>query len=88
MTPEKRTRLRKACEAAPDPSMAGASVATVLALLDALDAAEARIKAVLDEHVDDGYGKCIGCYGTWPCYVEDLPDHPCAIRRALDGEGV
>lgn len=52
-------------------------------LRDRVESAESRIQAVLNAHVDDGEGKCIGCYAACPGYAEEFPDHPCAVRRAL-----
>lgn len=40
---------------------------TVLALLDRLEAAEAKAARVEAVHADAGDGWCLGCDADWPC---------------------
>lgn len=63
-----------------------ASRQAVPELLDALDKAEARIKAVRELHQSDGHEpeRC-GRANCFPSCAECVYDYPCPTIRALDG---
>lgn len=44
---------------------------TVLALLDRLETAEAKVARVEAVHADAGDGWCLGCDADWPCATWD-----------------
>lgn len=65
--------------------IAAANPNTIRGLLDQLDQAEARIKAVRELHCSDGHDGTCGGSDCFESCVGCLEDYPCSTIRALEG---